>query len=135
MATGDRLDAGQPGQDVRIRYGNQQIGGAPGQRLLDAILGAGIEHRHICGGNGFCTSCRVEILHDDGGLSPVSPLERERLGREAGRLRLACQARVLGPVSIRVPTYRPSRFSPDADETEPENDGATARQRGSSRRG
>jgi hypothetical protein len=46
-------------------------------------------------------------------LSPVSPLERERLGAEAGRLRLACQARLLGPVKVRAPRYGPPRFSPD----------------------
>lgn len=96
---------------VEITYGGTVVHAVPGARLLDAILSAGIDHRHICGGNGFCTSCRVEVVDGGQGLSPVSHLERDRLGPEAGRLRLACQARVLGPVHVRVP--RPtSRFSP-----------------------
>jgi hypothetical protein len=45
----------------------------------------------------------------------VSALERERLGRDAGRLRLACQTTVHGCVGIRVPKPAPSRFSPDGD--------------------
>jgi ferredoxin len=89
-----------------------------GCRLLDAILGAYPEHRHICGGRGFCTSCRVEVVDGAGNLSPVSALERERLGRDAGRLRLACQTRLLGEAAVRVPRLGTSRFSPfdDADD-------------------
>jgi adenylate cyclase len=125
MSAANRLDAGHLGRDVQIRYGDRQISGVRGQRLLDAILGAGIEHRHICGGRGFCTSCRVEVVRDEGGLTPVSHLERERLGREAGRLRLACQARILGSVSVRPPVLQAGRFSPYADEIEPDSDGST----------
>ncbi|HZS93575.1 MAG TPA: 2Fe-2S iron-sulfur cluster-binding protein [Chloroflexota bacterium] len=85
--------------------------GTIGARLLDAILDAGVDHRHICGGIGFCTSCRVEVI-DGEGLSPVSSLERERLGREAGRLRLACQTRLRGDARVRTPPKKPSRFPP-----------------------
>lgn len=100
---------------LRIEYGNDVITATPGQRLLDAILDAGIDHRHICGGRGFCTSCRVEVVSGAEGLSPVSGLERERLGRDAGRLRLACQTAVHGKVVVRVPIPASSRFSPDGD--------------------
>lgn len=67
-----------------------------GDRLLDVILANAPHHPHVCGGNGFCTSCRVEV---QGALSPPSHLERERLGNRCGRLRLACQARVAGDVT------------------------------------
>src|SRR5436305_1306167 len=103
---------------ITISLNGKLLPASSGQRLLDAILGAGIEHRHICGGNGFCTSCRVEVVacspDTPPALSPVSPLERDRLGREAGRLRLACQTFVLADVSLQVPRA-PSRFSPDDD--------------------
>jgi len=92
---------------------DRQIEGKTGARLLDIILNAGIDHRHICGGNGFCTSCRVEVVEGDG-LSPVSALERERLGRDAGRLRLACQTVLHGNARIKTPARPPSRFSPNA---------------------
>ena len=101
---------------VAVGYGEISIPAEPGWRLLDAILAAGIDHRHVCGGNGFCTSCRVEVISLKEGLSPVSPLERERLGSRAGELRLACQAVVRGPVEVRVPAPSPIQFSPFDDE-------------------
>lgn len=100
---------------ARIEYGSDLIEAKLGQRLLDAILEAGIDHRHICGGRGFCTSCRIEVVSGADGLSNVTALERERLGRDAGRLRLACQTKVWGPAGVRVPRPAPSRFSPDGD--------------------
>lgn len=96
--------------DISIRYGDRIIEAKAGQRLLDSILGAGLDHRHVCGGHGFCTSCRVQVLAGASSLSPVSALERERLGREAGRLRLACQTRVYGDVHVQVPPSS-TRFS------------------------
>jgi adenylate cyclase len=96
---------------VELRHGETVVWVKPGQRLLDAILRAGIEHRHLCGGNGFCTSCRVEVLSGSDHLSPVSALERQRLGKDAGRLRLACQSRFTGPIHVRPARPLSSRFS------------------------
>lgn len=97
-----------------LHYGDVSITTTPGARLLDAILSSNPDHRHICGGHGFCTTCRVEVL-DGVGLSPVSALERDRLGREAGRLRLACQTRIHGNARVRIPPPRRSLFPPDGD--------------------
>lgn len=97
-----------------LRYGDASIPALPGARLLDVILSCHPEHRHVCGGHGFCTTCRVEVI-DGRGLSPVSTLERDRLGREAGHLRLACQTSVQGDAHVRVPARRPSLFPPDGD--------------------
>lgn len=104
------------GYAIEIQYGSQRIPAQNGERLLDTLLSAGIDHRHICGGRGFCTSCRVEILASGEGLSPVSPLERERLGPDAGRLRLACQAVVRGEVHVQAPAAKAARFSPFGDD-------------------
>jgi ferredoxin len=98
---------------IELRYRDRLLRAAPQQRLLDAILYAGVEHRHVCGGHGFCTSCRVEVLAGSENLSPVSALERERLGSDAGRLRLACQTRILGPAHVCPARPLSSRFSPD----------------------
>ncbi len=114
--TTEKQPLGTQGQNaIILRYADRTVEAQSGQRLLDAILGSDIGHRHICGGHGFCTSCRVEVLEGGEHLSPVSALERERLGRDAGRLRLACQTRVYGPVHVRVPRPKSSRFSPDGD--------------------
>jgi ferredoxin len=103
------------GPGTRLRYGDRCIDARPGCTLLETILDAGFDHRHICGGRGFCTSCRVEVLEGAENLSPVSSLERYRLGKDAGRLRLACQTVLRGPAGVRVPKPAPSRFSPDGD--------------------
>jgi ferredoxin len=115
MSESARAQGGNDSGRVRLEYGGDVIPATRGQRLLDAILQAGIDHRHICGGRGFCTSCRVEVVAEAEGLSAVSALERERLGPEAGRLRLACQTTLQGSVAVRVPKPAPSRFSPDGD--------------------
>lgn len=101
---------------IEIQYGSQRIPAEVGQRLLDTLLSAGIDHRHVCGGRGFCTSCRVEVVAGGEGLSPVSPLEQERLGADAGRLRLACQAMVRSEAQVRAPTAKSARFSPFEDD-------------------
>lgn len=98
---------------IELHYGQRDLTGRRGDRLLDILLTAGIDHRHVCGGHGFCTSCRVEVIHGHSNLSPVSRLERERLGRDAGRLRLACQTTVSGPAAVRVPPPPAARFAPD----------------------
>jgi ferredoxin len=100
---------------IRFRYGGREIETERGARLLDAILSAGIDHRHICGGRGFCTSCRVEVLAGGEHLSSVSATERERLGKDAGRLRQACQTYVTGYAEVRVPPPAPSQFSPEGE--------------------
>lgn len=100
---------------ITLQCGDEIVKASRQQRLLDALLEAGLNHRHICGGRGFCTSCRVEVVSGGEHLSPVSALERQRLGRDAGRLRLACQSYVFGPARLRVPAPISSRFSPDGE--------------------
>lgn len=69
-----------------------------GERLLDAILTHRPEHRHLCGGNGFCTSCRVALKA--GQLSQRSRLEYERLRGLPPDVRLACQSYLIGDVTV-----------------------------------
>ena len=71
-----------------------------GTTLLDAARGAGLPIARACTGRGLCGRCDLEILGGQGWLSPESADEREtreRDGIPAAR-RLACQARVRGPV-------------------------------------
>ncbi|MEN8161172.1 MAG: 2Fe-2S iron-sulfur cluster-binding protein [Myxococcota bacterium] len=73
---------------------------AEGTTLLDAARGAGLPIARACGERALCGRCDLEILDGNGGLSPETPVERETLTRNAprGARRLACQARVQGPV-------------------------------------
>ena len=74
-----------------------------GRKLVLAIEDAGIDIMHKCGGVSKCTTCRVQVLSGDAG--PIADIERERLLREASfgpDIRLSCQVRVEGDLSVRV---------------------------------
>jgi 2Fe-2S ferredoxin len=72
----------------------------PGSTLLQAALDLGVNISHVCGGNGICSTCRVEIVVGPENLTPINPQE---LAYELGECRrLGCQARVLGNVGVRV---------------------------------
>jgi Na+-transporting NADH:ubiquinone oxidoreductase subunit F len=72
-----------------------------GQRLLEVCQNAGIQLPGACGGVGTCGLCKARVLSGGGEAGPqeLSLLNR----REARRgTRLACQVRVLRPMSIEV---------------------------------
>ena len=76
---------------------------ASGTKLVLAIEDAGIDILHRCGGVAKCTTCRVQVIA--GELAPMSPLEEERLAREASLgpdIRLSCQVRVESDLTVRV---------------------------------
>jgi len=72
---------------------------APGSTLLEAARAAGVALEAPCGGSGRCGSCRVRA---EGSLTPLSRDEQELLGGAgiAAGKRLACRARVSGPVTV-----------------------------------
>lgn len=90
----------------------------PGSTLLDAARLAGIIVPAPCGGRGICGSCGVRVLSGD--LAPADGEEQRGLARAPKGVRLACRARVIGPVEIRpliahVPVVGvPGRVGPGA---------------------
>jgi adenylate cyclase len=86
-----------------------------GFSILEASRWAKIPHASICGGRARCSTCRVHVLKGREYLPPPKTIEIQTLSRiNAGEsLRLACQTRPLGPVSIvpLVPTEAPARPS------------------------
>ena len=75
----------------------------PGQNLLEAARGAGVELISICGGVGSCDSCRIRVM--EGELNPPTLEEKdifEAYDLEAG-YRLACQCVPATDVKIGVP--------------------------------
>lgn len=74
-----------------------------GRRLVLAIMDAGVDILHRCGGNARCTSCRVQILEGDAG--PKTEAEINRLARVTDapeNMRLSCQVQVRDDLKVRV---------------------------------
>lgn len=87
--------------------------------LLDAAKEVGFRLNHDCGGNASCTTCRVEVQMGQEHLSEIDFDEQDLLDREALTEpwhRLACQARVLGDVVVRVPEAKWEK-SKDGDDS------------------
>jgi uncharacterized 2Fe-2S/4Fe-4S cluster protein (DUF4445 family) len=84
-----------------VLFENQKITlqAEPGETLLSCIRRAGFKTDSTCGGRGVCGKCRV-IAH--GELSPPDDSEIEHLTDRSAGVRLACQAKVLGDVSVSV---------------------------------
>ena len=73
---------------------------AEGTSVLQAALDLGVKISHVCGGNGTCSTCRVEVVVGGENLSPVNPQEvAYTLGE--GR-RLGCQAKIRGNCAVRA---------------------------------
>ena len=58
-----------------------------------------------CNGKATCGLCRVKILAGESGLSPIGHDEVKHLGNTyfITKLRLSCQLRPLGDVTVRIP--------------------------------
>lgn len=75
----------------------------PGGTLLDASRRAGVEIVSLCGGEGWCGSCKVRLANgklEEPTLNEQAVLTEEEL---AEGFRLACQAVPLGDVKIEIP--------------------------------
>jgi len=71
--------------------------------LLEMSLQRNIPHMHACGGQGRCSTCRVEVFEGLDNVLPRNPVEAE-LAKQKGledNIRLACQTRIRGDVSVR----------------------------------
>ncbi len=69
-----------------------------GTTVLDASRRVGVGIDASCGGRGTCGKCGVRVI--EGSLSPVEPQERAVAGSRE-YVRLACRARIAGPVTVR----------------------------------
>lgn len=72
-----------------------------GTSLLAAIVRARVPIGRSCRGHGVCLACKVEIVTGRENLSPRDAVEDALPKCE----RLACRARVLGPLQIRTPYW------------------------------
>ncbi|PKL77224.1 MAG: (2Fe-2S)-binding protein [Candidatus Melainabacteria bacterium HGW-Melainabacteria-1] len=75
--------------------------------LLEALLANKLDVIMACKGRGLCATCLVHVTAGSDKLTPMTDVEKRRLGRLSTTRqdsRLACQARVLGEgVVVEVP--------------------------------
>ncbi len=74
-----------------------------GESLLEASLQAGLAHPHVCGRSARCSTCRVLIVEGLEQCSERTAAEQvvsERL-RFPDNIRLGCQTRIFGEVTVR----------------------------------
>lgn len=82
-----------------------------GQTILQAILKAGEEYMHACGGFCNCTTCRVKIEEGKENISEMQEDEKNTLRRFQGDeilegpFRLSCQAKIHGDIKISEPDW------------------------------
>lgn len=72
----------------------------PGVTVSEAAHAGGVSIATPCGGRGICGSCGVRVIA--GQLAPADEMERSGLRRAPRDVRLACRARVVGPVTVRL---------------------------------
>ena len=84
-------------------HNGPSVEAAPLQTIYQLALQNGIPHKAECGAKAKCTTCSVAILEGVENCLPRNRLERE-IAQHHGfdsQVRLACQARVTGPVVCR----------------------------------
>ena len=86
-----------------------------GTNILSAARQLGVDLASLCGGNGQCTRCKIQLSTGDfpkhqitslpDHLTPVTSAEKERINEKALKesFRLGCSARIIGNVVIDVP--------------------------------
>lgn len=90
--------------DITINPFNTSGRVVKGATVFEAAAQLGVALRSDCGQKGTCGKCRV-VVDNPANLSPAKKLEREMLSpsRLADAHRLACQARLTGPVTVTIP--------------------------------
>jgi 2Fe-2S ferredoxin len=88
---------------------------ADGQTIMEAAWEGDLYWPTTCGGQGICTTCACTVAAGQDNLEPMGRGERKTLAEERGAaavdrgdLRLACQARVHGDVTVTKPGVRPA---------------------------
>ena len=71
-----------------------------GRTMLSCALEMGVTISHVCGGDGACGTCRIEVVEGWDRLTPPTPDETYK-ELEAPH-RLSCQAKVIADVVVKV---------------------------------
>jgi ferredoxin len=88
---------------VPIEFDGRRIEVRRGGTLLGAAMKNGVRLMHVCGARRLCATCRVVVESGEDNLTPMRGSEKFSLRWHLSlnpQTRLACQARVNGPVEV-----------------------------------
>lgn len=90
---------------VRVEPSGIELDVKDGETAMAAALRLGYRWPTLCGGEGACSVCRMEVVSGENNLGPKADDEQETLDSAPGRprgehVRLACQASVYGDVVV-----------------------------------
>ncbi|HYK65514.1 MAG TPA: 2Fe-2S iron-sulfur cluster-binding protein [Patescibacteria group bacterium] len=88
---------------VPIQLDGRRVEVRRGATILSAAMKNGVRLMHVCGARTLCATCRVVVEAGEDNLTPMRGTERFSLRWHLSmspRTRLACQARVNGPVEV-----------------------------------
>jgi len=91
---------------ARINVDNRTFVVKTGSTVMESLVKEGLLLRTDCGSHGRCGKCLVRVAGPGhGGLSEMDEAEGRCIGpaERVRGYRLACRARVLGPVSLEIP--------------------------------
>jgi ferredoxin, 2Fe-2S len=107
---------------VRVEPAGLEFDVGASETMMQAALRHGYRWPTVCGGEGQCRACFVEVLDGQDRLCPVGRLEAEGIrvlvasGEDPATVRLACQARVRGAVTVHKHGVRLRRNHQEAGE-------------------
>jgi adenylate cyclase len=117
LARGARVLHERRGGMIALSYGNGRTVRVPkGLSVLEASLRYNVPHASVCGGRARCSTCRIRVIGDCGGLPEPSPREAfvlARVGTTDPSVRLACQLRPTADMSF-FQLFLPSAVSTNA---------------------
>ena len=73
---------------------------AAGKTLLSISGEMGVKVSHVCGGDGACGTCRIEVVQGWDNLTAPTPDETYK--EIESPYRLSCQAKLIGDVAVKV---------------------------------
>ena len=98
---------------VHVRPSELDVEVDEGQSIMAAAESQGLVWPTVCHAQAQCHACFFQVVEGEEHLLPPAPLEEEALATFIGRgwfedrpVRLACQARVTGDLTIHKPGVR-----------------------------
>lgn len=91
---------------VRVEPSGIEFDVGAGETIMSAALRGGYRWPTVCGGTGQCRACFVVVVDGMSNLEPPGRLEREGIrilvesGEDRAAVRLACQAKPAGDVTV-----------------------------------